>query len=51
MKITQLLTVWTLFSTLRIAQDVVVDYDRSVDLTQYKTFDMGETREDSHCAD
>jgi len=39
MKITQLLTVWTLFSTLRIAQDVVLDYDRSVDLTQYKTFD------------
>jgi len=39
MKITQLLTVWTLFSTLLIAQDVVVDYDRSVDLTQYKTFD------------
>jgi hypothetical protein len=39
MKITQLLTVWTLFSTFSIAQDVVVDYDRPVDLTQYKTFD------------
>ncbi len=39
MKIVQLLTVWAMFPMVLMAQDVIRDYDRSVDLSKYKTFD------------
>ena len=39
MKIARLLSLWALFPMVLMAQDVIRDYDRSVDLSKYKTFD------------
>ncbi len=39
MKIARLLSVWAILPMGLMAQDVIRDYDRSVDLSKYKTFD------------
>ncbi len=39
MKIAKLFSVWAMFPLGLMAQDVIRDYNRSVDLTKYKTFD------------
>ncbi len=39
MKIAKLFSVWAMFPMGLMAQDVIHDYDRSVNLSKYKTFD------------
>ena len=39
MKMAHILSIWTVVTTSLLAQDVIHDYDHSVDFSQYKTFD------------
>ena len=39
MKMAQILSIWTVVTPSLLAQDVIHDYDHSVDFSQYKTFD------------
>ena len=39
MKMAQILSIWTVVTLSLLAQDVIHDYDHSVDFSQYKTFD------------
>ncbi len=39
MKMAHILSIWAVVTTSLLAQDVIHDYDHSVDFSQYKTFD------------
>ncbi len=39
MKMAQIISIWTVVTLSVLAQDVIHDYDHSVDFSQYKTFD------------
>ncbi len=45
MKMAQILFFWTVVTLSVLAQDVIHDYDRSVDFSQYKTFDWVENEQ------
>ena len=45
MKMAQILSIWTIATLSVLAQDVIHDYDHSVDFSQYKTFDWVENEQ------
>jgi hypothetical protein len=45
MKMAQILFIWTVVTLSVLAQDVIHDYDHSVDFSQYKTFDWVENEQ------
>ncbi|MCZ6878814.1 MAG: DUF4136 domain-containing protein [Acidobacteria bacterium] len=45
MKIAHILSIWTVATLSVLAQDVIHDYDHSVDFSQYKTFDWVENEQ------
>ena len=49
MKMAQILFIWTVVTLSVLAQDVIHDYDHSVDFSQYKTFDWVEKRTNPDC--